>query len=48
MTDENKERKRQRLIEQLKERDAPHPKVLKGALANELVRRYKATREAEQ
>jgi hypothetical protein len=46
MSDESAEKERQRLIEQLKERDAPHPKVLKGALANELVRRYRLAKEA--
>jgi hypothetical protein len=48
MSDETKEKERQRLIEQLKEMGALHPKVLRDALANELVRRYRATREAEQ
>jgi hypothetical protein len=45
MSDESAEKERQRLIEQLKERDCA-PSESKGALANELVRRYRLAKEA--
>jgi hypothetical protein len=45
MRDESKEQRRQRLIEELQERDAPHPKALKDALAHELACRRAGARE---
>ena len=47
MRDESKEQRRPRLIEELQERDAPHPKALKDALAHELARRRAGARENE-
>jgi hypothetical protein len=39
---------RRRILEKLNEMGAPPPDALRDELANELVRRYRAAREAEE